>query len=445
MKSDISGSRLPLFMARITAFILVLLPFHAFFTAWAANNFGHLDLFRIWKEIIMALMLPFMLIIAWRRDDTRKFLTRSLIVRLFLAYVLLHLAMGAWALHNHNVNKTALIYAFIVNLRFIAFFIFTFIIASHSKFLRRNIGKIIIIPVFIVIIVGLVQKLAMPHAVLTYFYGKGTIPPYQTIDGNNQIQRLQSTLRGANPLGAYLVFGLTAIAALVKKRFVWALSLALGLIVLFYSYSRSAWIGVFISFWLLAWWTLLKSHHRIWLTASAISILLTVGGGFYLLKSKPIAQDTLFHTSSLSKSPVSSNEARRTSLKNGVRDVLHEPLGRGPGTAGPASFRNKPHTTRVAENYYLQIGQEVGVIGMAIFIAINVLVAKQLWARRDSMLAHLLLASLAGITFINLISHAWADDTLSLLWWGLAGICLAPGILTGRLTSKNAKTEQKTA
>jgi hypothetical protein len=68
---------------------------------------------------------------------------------------------------------------------------------------------------------------------------------------------------------------------------------------------------------------------------------------------------------------------------------------------------------------------------MLIFIAINVLVALELWARKNELLAQILLASLVGITFVNMLSHAWTDDTLSLLWWGLAGIALAP-ILTDR-------------
>jgi len=36
-----------------------------------------------------------------------------------------------------------------------------------------------------------------------------------------------------------------------------------------------------------------------------------------------------------------------------------------------------------------------------------------------------LLASLIGLIFVNLVSHAWADDTLAYVWWGLAGIALS--------------------
>jgi hypothetical protein len=63
---------------------------------------------------------------------------------------------------------------------------------------------------------------------------------------------------------------------------------------------------------------------------------------------------------------------------------------------------------------------------LILFVLINVGVGVLLYARRDDPLALSLLASLIGITLINMFSHAWADDTLSYVWWGLAGVALAP-------------------
>jgi hypothetical protein len=53
----------------------------------------------------------------------------------------------------------------------------------------------------------------------------------------------------------------------------------------------------------------------------------------------------------------------------------------------------------------------------------------------QSRLALVLFASLIGITVVNLLSHAWTDDTLAYVWWGFAGIALAapqPASKTGR-------------
>ncbi|MDB5160741.1 MAG: hypothetical protein JWO96_121 [Candidatus Saccharibacteria bacterium] len=430
MKTETNERRAVRALVCAVAGILFLVPFHAFLTSWAANNFGHLDAFRIWKEIVLVLISPIAFWVAWRDKNIRFFLKSSMFIRLFVFYVFLHLALGAWALHQHEVTKTALVYSLIINLRFFGFFIIAYVAAAYSVWLRENAVKILMLPAVTVVTIGLLQKITLSHNLLGYFYGPGTIPPYQTVDGNGGLKRVQSTMRGANPLGAYLILAIPAFVAFLRGWLIRTICLLAALIVLFYSYSRSAWIGVIISLWLLAWWMLLKSHHRVWLVSSVIALVFLGSGSFYFLRSKPIAQDTLLHTSSVSKSPMSSNQVRLASLKSGLQDVVHQPFGRGPGTAGPASFRNKPHPTRIAENYYLQLGQEVGVIGMLLFIAMNVVVVRDLWFKRGEILAKVLLASFAGITFVNLISHAWTDDTLAYVWWGLAGIALAPALIS---------------
>ena len=121
---------------------------------------------------------------------------------------------------------------------------------------------------------------------------------------------------------------------------------------------------------------------------------------------------------------------------------MRRPLGAGTGTAGPASVYND-HPARIAENYYIQIGQEAGVIGLALFVAINLLVAGRLWHRRGQLLPDVLLASLIGISLVNLLSHAWTDDTISYVWWGLAGAALAlPATAPPQVSSKAGHAAQ---
>jgi O-antigen ligase len=200
--------------------------------------------------------------------------------------------------------------------------------------------------------------------------------------------------------------------------------------VLFYSYSRSAVVGVTLALASFGW-LLMKRPSVKWLVSGAL-ILLIISGFYIGFRSNQTIQKVFLHTSNTSTSSASSNRVRDVAVHNAILDVRAQPWGRGPGTAGPASFRNFGHTARIAEDYYLQIGQEVGVLGIALFLAINILAAKELWSRRQNVLAQILLASLIGISFVNLVSHAWADDTLSLLWWGLAGIACAPAILKPR-------------
>jgi O-antigen ligase len=204
--------------------------------------------------------------------------------------------------------------------------------------------------------------------------------------------------------------------------------MVLSLIALFFTYSRSAYIGLALSLTTLYYLVKLNKNWRrkytILCSATVIILALLV----LVFRYNSVAQNILFHTDSTSKSPTSSNAVRFSALKTGFDEVIHQPFGQGPGSAGPASVHNN-HPARIAENYYIQIAQETGWLGLAIFIVINIMVGLRLWRRQRDPLASLLLASFIGISLVNLVSHEWADDTLSLIWWGMAGIALTPAIL----------------
>jgi len=423
-------SKIALRLSWLLAAIIVLLPAHALLTTWAGSNFGHLDAWRIWKEILLVLTIPPTLWLIWRAPELRKWLKQSWIARLFGLYITLHLLLGAWALTQNEVNPTAFIYSLIVNLRFIGFFLLCTVIVSQNDFLRRHWQKLLLLPAAAIIIFGLIQKFLLPYDFLRHFgYGKDTIVAYQTVDSNLDYRRIQSSLRGANPLGAYLVLIIPALGLSLQKTRVWRwLGVLGGLVVLFFSYSRSAWLGLVAAVASLRGVTLktFDSSYRTIIVILLLIALLT--SGLLLTNKSDDAQRTIFHTSDESVASRSSNADRLASMEAGAKDIIHQPLGRGPGTAGPASFRND-QPARISENYFLQIGQEVGVVGIVIFVAICVLVGRELWRHRSEQLASILLASLIGITFVNLLSHAWTDDTLSYLWWGLAGICLAPRLV----------------
>ena len=207
---------------------------------------------------------------------------------------------------------------------------------------------------------------------------------------------------------------------------------ALSVIALFYTYSRSAYLGLIASLGSLFYLIKLDKKWRKQFAFVCIVGLTLLGLIFVSIRHNSVAENVLFHTSNSSKAKTSSNSQRAGALETGLKQVIHEPLGEGPGTAGPASVHNN-HPARIAENYYIQVAQETGWVGVTIFIAINVLLALELWRRQADPLASLLLASLIGISIVNMLSHAWADDTLSLLWWGMAGIALTPAIIKDRV------------
>lgn len=431
MRSSTTVSKLALGLSWVAAAVIVLLPFHELLSVWAGSNFHHLDFIRIWKEIIVVAMLPAVGWLIWQTPAIRRWFLKSWLVRLFALYVLLHAVLGFWALSHHQVNASAYIYALIINLRFVGFFLVCLVLAAVCRFLPRNWPNIILWPALAAIIFGIMQIVVLPQDFLRHFgYRPDTIPAYQTVDSNIDYTRIQSTLRGANPLGAYLVLVIPLLTVIAgRNRWLKYGSLAGGLLVLYYTYSRSAWLGLILAILISLYLARNTRISRTWLVAGLAGLAVILIAGIVAVQSSQSLQDTLFHTSNSSKN-TSSNSVRLTAIKQGVSDVYHQPLGRGPGTAGPASFRNSGHSARIAEDYFLQIGQEVGVLGVALLISIMAIVAYTLWQRRYDPLARILLASMIGLTFINLISHAWTDDTLAYVWWGLAGIVLSPAILT---------------
>ena len=99
-----------------------------------------------------------------------------------------------------------------------------------------------------------------------------------------------------------------------------------------------------------------------------------------------------------------------------------------------ASIRNNTQGTILNENYYLQIGTEVGIFGLGLFLAILFVVARRLYWLRSNPLALALLASFVGLAVTNLLVHIWSNEAVAYTWWGLAALTI-----TG-ITSKKDQT-----
>jgi len=429
MKPVSLRSRTPAILSWVIAAILLLLPFHAFLTVWLSSALGHYELLRLWKEFLLVLLMAGIIFLLKDDKALRQRLLSSRLVQAISAYIFITLLWGVVAYSSHQVTLKALGYGLIVNLRFLLFFIATWIVATKSPILHKIWPKILLLPAALVIFVGLLQRFILPYDVLKHFgYEPNTIFPYEDINHNIHYPRIMSTLRGANPLGAYMTLIISCVAAFwlraKKQRWLWGLFGVGAGAVLVLSYSRGAWAGTLLSLLVLLWVSINNEKYRrimyVFLGALAVlgAILLLV------LRNNSTFDNIVFHTQNGSAIKATSDQGHASAFKSGLHDFVHEPLGRGPGTAGPASIynNNKP---RIAENYYIQIAQEIGWLGLALFLAINYSVARELWLRRKDILASILLASLVGIMAVNLVSHAWTDDTLSYIWWGLAGIALS--------------------
>jgi hypothetical protein len=415
----------------LVACILVLMPFHAFLSVWVSQLVSHYTAVRLWKEFLLVVLTIGAGAFVSRNAKIRRLLWRSWLVRLMVAYLVLQIVGGLVAYAVHTVSLIALGYGLISNMRFFVFFLAVVVTAHRAPLLRDKWQQLLLWPLAIVVAIGLLQYFILPYDFLKHFgYGNATIFPYEDINSNLHYIRVMSTLRGANPLGAYLVAMISLLCAWRRPRQWWWYALLSGsLIVLVLTFSRGAWIGLACSLALFAVAYLgNRVIHIRFAVGSALVLGMAVGIGFGLYRNTTF-QNIFLHTQSHSVVQTTSNQGHESALQHGLADAIHEPLGRGPGTAGPASVYNTGHQSRIAENYFIQIAQETGWVGLALFVVVNSIVGAMLWIRRRDPLAFGLCLGLVGLSVVNFFSHAWADDTLAYLWWGLAAIALAPAIL----------------
>jgi hypothetical protein len=409
------------------ALIIALIPFHAFLTVWVASAVGHYTALRLWKEFLLIILVAKCMYMARGRLHEIRGNRLALAMTLFIG---LQIIAGVIAYATRLVSLKALGYGWISDLRFLLFFGVVWWLASQSDWLKRHYKALVLVPAAIVAVFAILQYSVLPPGFLKHFgYGPATISVSETIDHKQQYTRVAATTRGANPLGAYLLVIISMAAVLIMKgkdkRYQYGLLLAAALVALVFTFSRGAWLGLVFSLAALVWLSIKSRRARRLGLIAAASIVIIAAGLTLGLRHNDGFQNAFFHTDEHSTSGASSNAGHIAALKDGLHDFLHEPFGRGPGTAGPASTYNNGYRPRIAENYFLQVGQETGWLGLVLFGFIMVELLRLLYVRRQDPLALSLFISLIGLIVVNLLSHAWADDTLSYLWWGLAGMALA--------------------
>jgi O-antigen ligase len=298
--------------------------------------------------------------------------------------------------------------------------------------LKNIVSPVLLCVTLLVSIFAILQVTILPADFLVSFgYDKdSSIAPFILVDNNPQALRAFSTLRGPNTLGSFLILPLILAVALLfikKWRVLSAATLILGGAALVLTGARSAWIGFFVAvICLLALELPAQKLTKIikWGTLPAV-IILTIF--IWVSTTIPALRLAIFHSSPGDPTLLEgSTENHWMATKNGAQDVINNPIGSGVGSAGPASFYNEQ--IKLAENYFIQIAQEVGLVGLALFIAIYILVFRRLWRARNDLWPRVLLASFVGLTVVNIFLHGWADDPTAMIWWGLAGLFAWPGV-----------------
>jgi uncharacterized membrane protein YhaH (DUF805 family) len=424
--------------------ILAYAPLHILLSTWFGTSFDVLPAAKVAKDIVVVWGLGMATAAYLSRYSLRKLISDKLIA-LIVVYALLTAGMAV----IKPTDPDAEILGIVFNLRFLAVFVYGYMLSrlDGRDWVRTAALRAVFASAIIVLVFGVLQYLLLPNDALRhvgYTRENGVLPAF-FIDDKPDLERIMSTQRDPNSLGSYILIVIGLAGALWAKRKQYRMLtqgiLTLSVLCLWYTFSRSAWIGAVITLLTLAVLGAGKyrlSPHRLKQAGIAAAILLTLGlGTLYAAKDTYFVQNVVFHADE-STTLEDPNELRVRFYQESLDEIADNPLGYGPGTAGLASIRNDVQGTRLNENYYLQIATEVGLIGLALFVAILAVTARRLHAlcKKGDWLAIGLLASFAGLAFTNLLVHIWATEAVAYTWWALAGLLL------GTMTPRSKNTPQ---
>jgi hypothetical protein len=408
--------------------LLAYMPFHIFLTQSLSLLTGGLEIWKVAKDVLLILVTLFAVCLVLGMGRVSK--QYKWLLGISAAYAAMHAVL--WMAHP-DIYKQSAELGMLYNLRLPEFAIlgYSAVILKPDLFKSRTLITLILGVSGVVALLGVIQYF-LPSDILThvgYSIERGVRPNF-FIDNKAGFPRIMSTLREPNALGAYLIVPITltvllwAKAAQRKHKLALIALFALYSVALLWTFSRSAWMGVVIAAVLALSWnyrvTLVRFARRFWFVGLLAVIIL--GGLAYTQRNTSFVQGYISHTSN--DKDIDSNQYHYLFVKQGIEGIVHQPLGHGPGTAGLASIQN-PNGGQLTENYYVQIGYEVGVLGLAIFVALNGLVYVLLWRNRSNVLATALLSSFWGYVLINMLLHSWSNETVACQWWLLAGMVAA--------------------
>jgi len=431
--------------------VFVGMAIHTPATVFIETHWPHLELLaKSWKELVLAALLLLIVASLYKRGALRQVL-RDKIVVLVAAIAGIHVALLI-LFDNAYVSELA---GLLIDLRFYLFFVELYVIARFIPGLRRYGLRAAAVGAAIIVLFGILQVFVLPKDILASIgYSDETIKSYLTVDLNPDYVRINSTLRGPNPVGAFAVLVLCVAGAWAirraaqlvswKSRVQMIATLLAGVIILWASYSRSAWIAAVMGAAAL-WASVVPKKLAVYsLIGMAIASVVVVGA-LLQLRDVPAISNLVFHNNPVGGSPTKSDDGHIESLEQGIEAASQAPLGKGIGSTGSASLLSDEPV--IIENQYLFMAHESGWLGVTLQLLLFGLVLWGLWRLRQDWLSLGLFAAGIGLAFIGLLLPVWVDDTLSLYWWGLAGLALGSSAIIKsdeRITPKS-KSHKKTA
>jgi hypothetical protein len=357
--------------------LLALLPFSAFLKTLIGHlcqlDAGQVVVLTLWKEMVISLLIILTIYQAIKRKGWPfKF---SLVDYLILA--LLGLALLSYLFTG--LSSQALLLGIKYDLLFLLFYLAVKSLGFNRQDLKKMLVIILITTVIVVIfslaqvwlpaeLFGLLgyadQKVWQPHQ---------NIQSFQIVAGHT---RIPGPLSGPNQLGVYLSFcqllilGLLMMARKKKHQILLTTIFLVGLIPIFFSYSRSAWVGLLIGSMVATvvfiWQKLknLSARKRAVTIMVSCLILLLVAISIWQIAPANWGEGVISRQTDLQ---------RKSALIQSGQLLIDNPWGVGIGRVGPAAqWLTGIDQAIISENFYLQIGLELGFLGLIIFLLIMI-------------------------------------------------------------------------
>lgn len=397
-------------------------------------------LIKSWKEILLGVALLLAATILTIRKQWAIIQTK--IIYLIVLFAALNVLLIP-AFYN---GLEATLAGLLINMRFFLFFVLVYVAVrlypqSYRLFLITFGAGALLVTVF-----AILQITVLPHDILKYLgYNETTIVPFLTVDQNMDYIRINSTLRGPNPLGVYAVIVLSIVLVAwlraprkltQKEQIVGGILAAGSAVALWASYARSAALAAVAAIAVV----LLVIYGRriskaLWVAMGIAALVLV--GSLVVLRDTPFVSNVILHEDPAEGNDVNSNDGHLESLADGTRRMLQQPLGAGIGSTGSASLYSEEGL--ILENHYLFVAHENGWIGLVLFLMITYYVLAELWRRRTYWLALGVFASGIGMAVAGLFLPVWVDDTVAIIWWGLAAMVLALPMTPAKKGAKKKK------
>ena len=326
-----------------------------------------------------------------------------------------------------------------------AMFVVLFIGARHAPIARRYRDRLVRAAVITGIIAGaigvfeflasdtwnnFIVKTLQYNRFTTDIFGAGLINPvdirvYGNV-GSVQFVRIGSIFLNPLPMAFYLVLvlglGLELVARNEAKPWVYAGLLTIGATLIF-TITRSAILAGAVA----AVFTLVPGPGRPVAHRARLSLALVA----VLILAIPLAAAANLTTRSQGavQGTDTSTQQHSSRLGSAIADLGRYPLGQGLAT-GPSvdvsRFNNIQET--YAENAYIQIGNEMGIVTMVVFIALLITLLRRLRAPggptpHDTLRGGVWQAGIA-LAIGGLLLHVWIYLHVAWIWWGAAGLAL---------------------